>query len=236
MLEPVKGLHDTCVLLLDFNSLYPSIIQEYNICFTTVQRRSGEEGLPPLPDASGELAVLPTVRVAHASQALHRFHQICCLQTPDEGQAGPPHPQHTCSLSFLSESQAAVHSCCLTILTEVCLALQAHDTGLPTPAMSASAQASWSVQVIAGLVAKRREARRLMAGERDATRAAQLNIRQQALKLTANSMYGCLGFANSRFLARPLAELVTAQGRHILQATVDLVQGSLGAQVCCWLG
>ena len=80
-----------------------------------------------------------------------------------------------------------------------------------------------------------------MSGERDATRAAQLNIRQlrrqqhdtrqQALKLTANSMYGCLGFANSRFLARPLAELVTAQGRHILQATVDLVQGSLGAQV-----
>ena len=87
------------------------------------------------------------------------------------------------------------------------------------------------VQVIASLVARRREAKKLLAGERDPTRAAQLNIRQQALKLTANSMYGCLGFAGSRFLARPLAELVTAQGRHILQATVDLVQGTLGAQV-----
>ncbi len=43
--------------------------------------------------------------------------------------------------------------------------------------------------------------------------------------------YGCLGFTSSRFYAKPLAELITAQGRSILQSTVDLVQGSLGAEV-----
>ncbi|KAE8695335.1 DNA polymerase alpha catalytic subunit [Hibiscus syriacus] len=142
VLEPKRGLRDKYVLLLDFNSLYPFIIQEYNICFTTVERFP--DGLVP---------------------------------------------------SLLSSKTAGV---------------------LP--------------ELLKNLVQRRRMVKSWMKNA-SGIKVQQLDIQQQALKLTANSMYGCLGFSNSRFYAKPLAELITQQGREILQSTVDLVQNNLNLEV-----
>ncbi|KAK7194983.1 DNA polymerase I alpha catalytic subunit [Novymonas esmeraldas] len=151
VLDPKCGLYSDYILLLDFNSLYPSLIQEFNICFTTVDRGDRREIEVPPPE-----------------------NLICA-------------------------------SCAAAGLSAPCL----HKCVLP--------------KVIKSLVDSRREVKRLMKSERDTGALALLEIRQKALKLTANSMYGCLGFEYSRFHAQPLAELVTRQGRQALQSTVDLI-------------
>ncbi|XP_041824817.1 DNA polymerase alpha catalytic subunit [Melanotaenia boesemani] len=149
VLDPKVGFYDKFVLLLDFNSLYPSIIQEFNICFTTVQREAYNaqkkknddepEEIPEIPDPDLEMGILP--------------------------------------------------------------------------------------KEIRKLVERRKQVKQLMKQQDiNPDLYMQYDIRQKALKLTANSMYGCLGFSYSRFYAKPLAALVTHKGREILMHTKDMVQ------------
>ncbi|KAL5033467.1 DNA-directed DNA polymerase alpha catalytic subunit pol1 [Batrachochytrium dendrobatidis] len=143
VLEPKKGFYDKYVLMLDFNSLYPSIIQEYNICFTTIARSYDNNGdhMPTPPNSSVDRGILP--------------------------------------------------------------------------------------KLLGTLVNRRQLVKGLMKDPKNTpAELAQYDIRQKALKLTANSMYGCLGFVNFRFYAEPLAMLITSKGREILQNTVDLAEKS----------
>ncbi|KAN0062591.1 DNA-directed DNA polymerase alpha catalytic subunit pol1 [Thecaphora frezii] len=168
--EPKRGLWDKFILVMDFNSLYPSIIQEFNIDFTTVQRPPTQGLDDANDDGAGAKAASPD---ASSSAAAADVDQIPDVPSSDVEQGVLP-------------------------------------------------------RIIAGLVQRRRQVKSLMK-DRTAkpSQLMQWNIKQLALKLTANSMYGCLGFENSRFYARPLAALTTYKGREILTATKELAESML---------
>ncbi|KAG8995845.1 DNA-directed DNA polymerase alpha catalytic subunit pol1 [Tulasnella sp. JGI-2019a] len=141
--EPKRGLWDKYILVMDFNSLYPSIIQEYNIDFTTVVKAEEyEDGVEKIPE----------------------------VPSPDIPQGVLP-------------------------------------------------------RLISTLVNRRKQVKGLMKDPKaPPAKLMQWDIKQKALKLTANSMYGCLGFEYSRFYARPLAALTTFKGREILTHTKELAE------------
>lgn len=145
-MEPKAGLYDKYVLILDFNSLYPSIIQEYNLCFKTVGRTRGDDTAEgAIPDKKAATGTLPSI--------------------------------------------------------------------------------------IKGIVSHRRDVKNAMKTEKSPLILQQHDIKQTALKLTANSMYGCLGFSGSRFYAKPIAALITKLGRETLEATVKTVTEDLRLDV-----
>jgi DNA polymerase alpha subunit A len=82
-------------------------------------------------------------------------------------------------------------------------------------------------RLISTLVNRRREVKKLMKDKRASPEDLALwDTKQMALKLTANSMYGCLGYTQSRFYARPLAMLTTFKGREILRSTKELAENN----------
>jgi DNA polymerase alpha subunit A len=173
VLEPKKGLYDSFILLLDFNSLYPSIIMEYNLCFTTVDWCNYANKL-----------VSNTRAGTNTMEEEDDEHVANAVNSDDL----PPLP----------------------------------DTELEKGVLP---------RVIETLVARRRTVKQMLKGEKNSDKRQELDIRQMALKLTANSMYGCLGFSNSRFYAQPIAALVTAMGRETLMKTKHIAENMLNLDV-----
>jgi DNA polymerase alpha subunit A len=70
-----------------------------------------------------------------------------------------------------------------------------------------------------------------MKKEKDPHKLEVLEIKQTAMKLSANSLYGYLGYKNSRFYAKTIAAMITLIGRNTLKNTVSLVEGKLKLDV-----
>ncbi|WUR03530.1 DNA polymerase alpha catalytic subunit (pol1) [Vairimorpha necatrix] len=157
VLDPETGVYDELVLLLDFNSLYPSIIQEYNVCFSN-------------PEIFRKL-----------NSTTYKYDSI------------------TDTTTIYDDKQDAIDKS-MGILPKI----------------------------LSNLIKRRKEVKKLMKSN---THSNIYNIRQLALKILANSIYGSLGYPNSRFCNYNMASFITEKGREILQDTKKSIEEDLKYKV-----
>lgn len=222
VLEPKKGLYDSFILLLDFNSLYPSLIQEYNLCFTTINWTVYEPNkILTLSDTS-TTNTSSTSAVTGKTSKKNKKKDTKNSSNTLNGNSDKP------ALNAIPDNEDDDDD-----EDEDNPDGNAGDTGanLLPPIPDVALPQGVLPRVIKTLVDRRREVKNILKNTKDVAARQLLDIRQKALKLTANSMYGCLGFTFSRFYARPIAALVTAKGREALQRTVDQATNSMGLDV-----
>lgn len=148
VIEPKRGVYDNCALM-DFQSLYPSIIIAYNICPSTyIDNKFNND----------------------------------CFQIKDHKFRKEPIGMLPCMIKNLLEERKIV--------------------------------------------------KQEMKKTEDKSLYTVLNRRQNALKICANSVYGMMGFKNSKYFGHvQCAESVTMMGRIVLENVVTLIESNYDAKV-----
>lgn len=228
VLEPKADLYDTIILLLDFNSLYPSIIQEFNICFSTVMRKPSQQFTyrdigtggnsaagKKNKEQKGKSNIKNKKNVKKEAEAENNDMEIESEINKNNDKKDEIEEDELASeLNNIEndENEMDINNFNLDIIKKT-----TDDPILPG--------------ILASLVAKRKKIKEQMKFEKDVLKKDLLEIKQKAVKLSANSLYGYLGYKNSRFYAKAIAALITSIGRNILKKTVDLVRSRFSLEV-----
>ena len=193
VLEPKKGLYEGFVVEIDFNSLYPSLIRQFEVCFSTVKRNFVEMKSQPSFFNTGK-------------------REIVDVDDPDEFQNQNQEPNETDYL-------LRIHNKRITRDDEGVLK-EVECTEAPILA-----------RILENLIKKRTALKKLILAKKSRNEnPGSFVILEKAYKLLANSMYGCLGYARSRFYSPVIADTITGLGRYVLTLSKKTLE-SKGYQI-----
>jgi len=203
VLEPHPGLYDDIILVMDFNSLYPSIIQEYNISFETVIRKATQSFKE---ETNWNNANKKTDKKNKKNKKSEKKNTND--ENNDEKSQDEKSEDEKSELVVKEEDDNEEDNNQVIEINDK-IRYKAPTATLPS--------------ILKYLVDERKNVKNKQKIEKDKFKNSLLEIKQKSLKISANSLYGYLGYKNSRFYAKEIAALITKTGRRILRNAANIV-------------
>lgn len=220
VLDPVRGFYDNIVLLLDFNSLYASIIQEYDVCFSTVGIEEEEEDYVEGKDDNVNESIIEKDDSVNGS-IIERDDSIN-ENINNNTNEKDDNINNTINTDIINTNTINTKN------NESTIEMQDMINGIPKKIKEENIKRLCVAEdpqtiiflprILKGLVDRRKAVKALIAQAEAEDERKLLDVRQKAIKLCANSIYGCLGSPASRFCNYRMASYITAKGRELLRA------------------
>ena len=204
VLEPHPGLYDDIILVMDFNSLYPSIIQEYNISFETVIRKATQSFKED--NNWNNNAKINKDKNKKAKKNKKADKKDDNKEENNDDKSGDDKTDDE-KEEIIKEDEEEDEDKAVEISDKI--RFKTPPATLPS--------------ILRFLVGERRNVKNQQKVEKDKFKRSLLEIKQKSLKISANSLYGYLGYKNSRFYAKEIAALITKTGRRILRNAAHIV-------------
>jgi DNA polymerase elongation subunit (family B) len=204
--DPVAGIHDH-VNVLDFSSLYPSIIMGYNICFTTLIPKTRYREVTKADCNVFEIDQMEAVNPDQQSEDIYLEDDE---DDSDDDEAAPDTGLNDAGLVRIN-------------VTEVKKGkkanMETHVVHRDIRFIRPNIKKGLLPRILERLVGERKHTRKVeqVKYEPHSFEWEKLEKRQLALKVTANALYGFLGCQTNGMLPLPEGFIcVTARGRELI--------------------
>ena len=197
--EPHPGFYDDIILVMDFSSLYPSIIQEYNISFETVIRKASQSFKENSNwNNNSQIKNDQNKKADKKNRNKEENSDDKSLdgKTDDEKEA------------VIKEDEEEYDEYKSVEITDK-IRFKTPSAILPS--------------ILRFLDGERRNVKNQQKIEKDKLKQSLLEIKQKSLKIFFNSFHNYLGNKNSRFYAKEIAALIAKIGRSILINVVHII-------------
>ncbi|KAK1349266.1 DNA polymerase delta catalytic subunit [Hamiltosporidium tvaerminnensis] len=245
VMDPVKGFYEDCVAVMDFSSLYPSIMISKNLCYSTLVRKkdfkeicgnkNGEfekesvsyedsigeselEGMDEEYDKGLDEGVCDKdIDVGVNDRSNDNYHPLNTSTDKQQGVNNNKDKQHPFNNTPNNYHPFNTNDLCLTPTNNLFVKKDILEGLLPI--------------ILKELLEERKKAKKSLEIEKNEQTKASLNARQLALKICANSVYGFTGASKGFLPCMEISQSVTSFGREMINFTRKLIEEKYDVKV-----